>query len=78
MTSRSKGPEGPPPVEPPGSPDKPAGFSEAPIHFDSGAVDARRFNDKVELVRNFDLIDSDEGRRELLELSRRLAGLRSR
>jgi hypothetical protein len=78
MTSRSKGPEGPPPVEPPGPPDGPAGFSEAPPHFELGAMDASLFDDKVELVRNFELIDSDEGRRDLLELSRRLAGLRSR
>ena len=55
-------------------PNPPApGFGEARAAFETVAVETSTFEQKLQLVRNFDLIESDAARQQVLDLARRLA-----
>lgn len=49
------------------------GFGEAPQAFEHQSLSDLRFDESVELMRNFSLIDSAEGRRKVIALARLLA-----
>ena len=49
------------------------GFGEAPQAFEHQSLSDLRFDESVELIRNFSLIESDEGRRKVIALARALA-----
>jgi hypothetical protein len=56
-------------------PNPPApGFDEARAAFEMVSLETSTFEQKLQLVRNFDLIESDAARQQLLDLARRLAG----
>jgi hypothetical protein len=75
MPSAKKGPRGPEtPEDTSGTPSQREGFAEERAAFETGPEDLARFNQKVELVRTFDRIESSEGRDQVLDLARRLAG----
>jgi hypothetical protein len=50
------------------------GFGEARTAFETGSLEASTFEQKLQLVRNFDRIESDAARQQVLEFARRLAG----
>jgi hypothetical protein len=59
----------------PKAPDTPAlGFGEARAGFETVALETNTFEQKLQLVRNFDLIESQAARQQVLDLARRLAG----
>lgn len=49
------------------------GFGEAPQAFEHQSLSDLRFDESVELMRNFSLIDSAEARRKVIALARSLA-----
>ena len=56
-------------------PNTPApGFGEARAAFETAVSDRTTFEQKLQLVRHFDLIESDAARQQLLDLARRLSG----
>lgn len=58
----------------PNVPNTPApGFNEARAAFETVSLKTSTFEQKLQLVRNFDLIDSEAARQQLLDLARRLA-----